>query len=89
MCLVVVFNYRRHTLPLHDIYQQRVRTHDEEGNDMLQDTPKTGNHWREDHVRCHNDTLVHVGQARTELIQKIVRSILDDLISYQKDLQQT
>ena len=40
------------------------------------------NRWRDDHVRHHNDMLTYMGQDRVESVQKIVRSVLEDLTSY-------
>ena len=43
---------------------------------------KIGDCRRKDHVRHHNDVPACVGQTRTELVQKTVRSVLGDLTYY-------
>ena len=49
----------------------------------IQDTPKTGNRRRKDHVRHHNDMSIYMGQVRAEPVRKTVESVLDNLTYYE------
>ena len=56
------------TLSGHGAHQQRVRTHAAQGGNTPQNTPKSGNRRRKDHVRHHNDMSAHMGRAGAELV---------------------